>query len=87
MRSAYPAEELAARAIPKPEATESVKPRPRIETTTVDTGERQEMFGHMDGKARHHNNKDKSSRGLSRGAPGNGHRWLVYRSRPAAFLQ
>jgi hypothetical protein len=38
-------EELAARGIPKPEVTEPDKPTLQIETTTVDTGERREMFG------------------------------------------
>ena len=39
-------EELAARGTTKPEATEPDRPTLQIETTTVDTGERREMFGH-----------------------------------------
>jgi hypothetical protein len=38
-------EELAARGIPRPEVTEPDKPTLQIEPTTVDTGERREMFG------------------------------------------
>lgn len=38
-------EELAAGGIPKPEATEPGKPTLQLETITVDTGERREMFG------------------------------------------
>jgi hypothetical protein len=44
------AEEAAGRGLKKPENTDAAKPTLRIETTTVDTGERKEMFGYS---ARH----------------------------------
>jgi hypothetical protein len=53
--AAYPpkrltAEELAARGAKMPDASQAMQPTLRLETTTVDTGERKEFFGRM---ARH----------------------------------
>jgi hypothetical protein len=80
--SPYPPERLTIGgkllAMEKPASDEVAKPTLRIETTTVDTGERQEMFGYV---AKHViYDETNTSGGLKLAALAVGRGWLVYRS-------
>jgi|SRR5215467_17495 len=91
LSAAYPAktltrDQIEARGLRNAEKSKSDKPTLRIETKTVDTGERKEIYGHT---ARHIISTRKQTRLAGRLPPRasrNGDGWMVYRPQLASFV-